>query len=232
VTKSEDYIAPLAAPSRALAMASVCGITVYIWTQDQERWTGGSLKSWRRLLDRCSTPLPEATENLWSIYNNGDVCIPITTMALGMADTLRWLKEERGVENHETDMRSQPDYHRDRTDRRSRSPSREHRNNNYRDDRSPANGSYGRDNRDDREERPAPRQQSTNNGGMEMRANSQQERRVYVGNLAYDVKWHHLKDYMREGTSIITHNILLGTKLTEMQLATFCTPTSSSYRTE
>lgn len=28
---------------------------------------------------------------------------------------------------------------------------------------------------------------------------SQQDRRVYVGNLSYDVKWHHLKDFMRTG---------------------------------
>lgn len=28
---------------------------------------------------------------------------------------------------------------------------------------------------------------------------SQQDRRVYVGNLSYDVKWHHLKDFMRKG---------------------------------
>lgn len=28
---------------------------------------------------------------------------------------------------------------------------------------------------------------------------SQQDRRVYVGNLSYDVKWHHLKDFMRQG---------------------------------
>ena len=32
-----------------------------------------------------------------------------------------------------------------------------------------------------------------------VRESSQQERRVYVGNLAYDVKWHHLKDFMRQG---------------------------------
>ena len=32
-----------------------------------------------------------------------------------------------------------------------------------------------------------------------VRDSSQQERRVYVGNLSYDVKWHHLKDFMREG---------------------------------
>lgn len=34
-----------------------------------------------------------------------------------------------------------------------------------------------------------------------LRETSQQERRVYVGNLSYDVKWHHLKDFMRQGTS-------------------------------
>jgi hypothetical protein len=32
-----------------------------------------------------------------------------------------------------------------------------------------------------------------------IRENSQQDRRVYVGNLSYDVKWHHLKDFMRQG---------------------------------
>ena len=38
-----------------------------------------------------------------------------------------------------------------------------------------------------------------------IRETSQQDRRVYVGNLAYDVKWHHLKDYMRKGKC---HNYL------------------------
>ena len=32
-----------------------------------------------------------------------------------------------------------------------------------------------------------------------IRDSSQQDRRVYVGNLSYDVKWHHLKDFMRQG---------------------------------
>ena len=36
-----------------------------------------------------------------------------------------------------------------------------------------------------------------------VRESSQQERRVYVGNLSYDVKWHHLKDFMRQGSSEI-----------------------------
>ena len=33
-----------------------------------------------------------------------------------------------------------------------------------------------------------------------IRESSQQDRRVYVGNLSYDVKWHHLKDFMRQGS--------------------------------
>lgn len=35
-----------------------------------------------------------------------------------------------------------------------------------------------------------------------VRETSQQDRRVYVGNLSYDVKWHHLKDFMRQGRPI------------------------------
>ena len=35
-----------------------------------------------------------------------------------------------------------------------------------------------------------------------VRESSQQDRRVYVGNLSYDVKWHHLKDFMRQGKAI------------------------------
>lgn len=38
-----------------------------------------------------------------------------------------------------------------------------------------------------------------------VRDSSQQDRRVYVGNLAYDVKWHHLKDFMRQGTFLPQH---------------------------
>jgi hypothetical protein len=37
-----------------------------------------------------------------------------------------------------------------------------------------------------------------------IRDTSQQDRRVYVGNLSYDVKWHHLKDFMRQGTLALT----------------------------
>jgi hypothetical protein len=46
------------------------------------------------------------------------------------------------------------------------------------------------------EERAAHREQMMSS----IRETSQQDRRVYVGNLSYDVKWHHLKDFMRSGT--------------------------------
>jgi hypothetical protein len=87
---------------------------------------------------------------------------------------------------------SQPDYSNNNTARRSRSPTRDRENTTYRDQRSPANNYDRSDRRPSRSEQPT--------GNMEDRQNSQQDRRVYVGNLAYDVKWHHLKDHMREGT--------------------------------
>lgn len=37
---------------------------------------------------------------------------------------------------------------------------------------------------------------------------SQQDRRVYVGNLSYDVKWHHLKDHMRKGEQNATGDVV------------------------
>jgi RNA recognition motif-containing protein len=87
----------------------------------------------------------------------------------------------------------QPDYSNNNTTaRRSRSPTRDRDNNTYREQRSPANNYDRSDRRPSRSEQPA--------GNMEDRQNSQQDRRVYVGNLSYDVKWHHLKDHMREGT--------------------------------
>lgn len=45
------------------------------------------------------------------------------------------------------------------------------------------------------EERAVAKEQMLNT----IRDSSQQDRRVYVGNLSYDVKWHHLKDFMRQG---------------------------------
>ncbi|KDN61645.1 putative RNP domain-containing protein [Colletotrichum sublineola] len=49
------------------------------------------------------------------------------------------------------------------------------------------------------EERAAAREQMMSN----IRETSQQDRRVYVGNLSYDVKWHHLKDFMRQAQNAV-----------------------------
>ena len=48
------------------------------------------------------------------------------------------------------------------------------------------------------EERAAAKEQMM----QSLRDSSQQDRRVYVGNLSYDVKWHHLKDFMRQGEHV------------------------------
>lgn len=86
--------------------------------------------------------------------------------------------------------RSRDDYH--RSERRSRSPL------------SPSGGASGSayGGRADYpptprafEERAVAKEQMMQN----VRESSQQDRRVYVGNLSYDVKWHHLKDFMRQG---------------------------------
>ncbi|KAJ4164125.1 hypothetical protein LMH87_005810 [Akanthomyces muscarius] len=42
-----------------------------------------------------------------------------------------------------------------------------------------------------------------------VRESSQQDRRVYVGNLSYDVKWHHLKDFMRQAGDVLFADVLL-----------------------
>lgn len=89
--------------------------------------------------------------------------------------------------------RSRDDYH--RSDRRSRSPlsatggaSGTHSGSAY-----GGRDSYGPPPRF--EERAVAKEHMMQN----VRDSSQQDRRVYVGNLSYDVKWHHLKDFMRQG---------------------------------
>jgi hypothetical protein len=80
-----------------------------------------------------------------------------------------------------------------RSERRSRSPMSGAPQN--------ASGGYSGSNRGDRgpprsfEDRAVAKEQMM----QSVRESSQQDRRVYVGNLAYDVKWHHLKDFMRQG---------------------------------
>jgi hypothetical protein len=80
--------------------------------------------------------------------------------------------------------RSRDDYR--RTDRRSRSPS------------GAGYSGYGRSSYPPTrsfEDRAVAKEQMM----QSVRETSQQDRRVYVGNLSYDVKWHHLKDFMRQG---------------------------------
>ncbi|KAJ5659577.1 Nucleotide-binding alpha-beta plait [Penicillium longicatenatum] len=50
---------------------------------------------------------------------------------------------------------------------------------------------------------------SKENMMQSVRDSSQQDRRVYVGNLAYDVKWHHLKDFMRQAGEVLFADVLL-----------------------
>lgn len=68
---------------------------------------------------------------------------------------------------------------------RSRSPREDRRRNRS---RTPLNGSSRYDESGDR-----------SHGASK---DTQQERRVYVGNLSYEIKWPQLKDYMRTGISI------------------------------
>ncbi len=120
---------------------------------------------------------------------------------------------ETTMSNHNTDAfkreRSRSPRRRSRSPRRSRrsysprsrSRSREDYRRSERRSRSPmsgAAGSYGRGAAPPArsfEERAQAKEQMM----ASVRESSQQERRVYVGNLSYDVKWHHLKDFMRQG---------------------------------
>ncbi|CAD0083248.1 unnamed protein product, partial [Aureobasidium vineae] len=108
-------------------------------------------------------------------------------------------------------------------DSRSRSRSRDNYRRDERRSRSPVNGSaaapnYAPNNAypSDREggaaaaaaprnfeERVVAKEQMMQN----VREHSQQDRRVYVGNLSYDVKWHHLKDFMRQGEDHWTQHL-------------------------
>ncbi|THW14023.1 RNA-binding domain-containing protein [Aureobasidium pullulans] len=109
-------------------------------------------------------------------------------------------------------------------DSRSRSRSRDNYRRDERRSRSPVNGStaapgYAPSNTypSDREggaAAPAPRNFEERVVAKEqmmqnVREHSQQDRRVYVGNLSYDVKWHHLKDFMRQAGEVIFADVLL-----------------------
>jgi hypothetical protein len=120
--------------------------------------------------------------------------------------------------SYETDAYEQRDSTRERSPRRrSRSPRRSRRSysprsrSRSRDDyrrsdrrsRSPASGAQGTGGYQSygATRGGGARPEGSKDGAMQnVRENSQQDRRVYVGNLSYDVKWHHLKDFMRQGT--------------------------------
>lgn len=58
--------------------------------------------------------------------------------------------------------------------------------------------------------RPYDSRQATRNAMMNhIREASQQDRRVYIGNLSYDVKWHHLKDFMKQAGEVIFADVLM-----------------------
>jgi len=74
-------------------------------------------------------------------------------------------------------------------------------------ERSPTNGHYESRGYGGDRSRTSPQirsneERSQNKAEMmnNIKESSQQDRRVYVGNLPYDVKWHGLKDFMKEGT--------------------------------
>ncbi|KAF2470021.1 RNA-binding domain-containing protein, partial [Lindgomyces ingoldianus] len=53
------------------------------------------------------------------------------------------------------------------------------------------------------------RSASKDNMMQNIRESSHQDRRVYVGNLSYDVKWHHLKDFMRQAGEVLFADVLM-----------------------
>ena len=118
--------------------------------------------------------------------------------------------EERANETQRRRSRS-PD-RRDRYEEDSRSRSRDRYRSNRR-ERSPTNGHYAE--RDSRA--PARSYPEHHSGGKEamvtnVKENSKQECRVYIGNLPYDVKWHALKDFMKEGVFSCVSSLLIITK--------------------
>jgi hypothetical protein len=171
-------------------------------------------------------PLPSRMTKVGSVDCFTPACLPTYTPPMLPSPTLRRRSAHQLPLRLLTDP-TQRD--RSRSRRRSRSPRRSRRSydsrsrsrsrDNYRRDerrsRSPVNGSAAAPNypannaypSSDREggaaaaaprnfeERVVAKEQMMQN----VREHSQQDRRVYVGNLSYDVKWHHLKDFMRQG---------------------------------
>ncbi|KAF8948934.1 hypothetical protein BGZ47_001143 [Haplosporangium gracile] len=121
--------------------------------------------------------------------------------------------EERRKSDVDRDFDHKPALSRERSDERhhSRHDSEPHPNRGHdRDDKydlRPTLNSYGSSNdvagRRSRSRSPA--RETAGAGG-----NSVRDRRVYVGNLSYDVKWTNLKDFMREIGPVAHADVLLG----------------------
>ena len=132
------------------------------------------------------------------------------TLPEDQAEDLKKMMSDRWQRSRD---RSRSPERRDRYRDRSRSGSRER----YRSRRehSPANGhhetgGYGSSSHDRNRAPPPPRSFEERQVAKEqmmsnIRESSQQDRRVYVGNLAYEVKWHALKDFMKSGKVILYH---------------------------
>lgn len=161
-------------------------------------WTS---RTWRLLPPKGLSSLS------WSLclahtYNHTMEMLRGTALGLdnGTPDTHQPTKSPMGIHvDLRADQRQRTRSRSPRRDYRDRSRSRSRDNYRSRRERSPANGQYesgGGAYSERSRDRPAPNKEQIMNNARE---NSQQERRVYVGNLSYDVKWHHLKDFMRQG---------------------------------
>ncbi|KAK4903428.1 g-strand binding protein [Elasticomyces elasticus] len=106
---------------------------------------------------------------------------------------------------------------RDRSRSRDRYRGRDRDDRDDRDERSPANGngaSRGYSSNYDSNRAPARKYEDRTPQTKEqmvsnIKASSQQERRVYIGNLSYDVKYHNLKEFMRQAGNVIYADVLI-----------------------
>ncbi|KAF9987899.1 hypothetical protein BGZ75_010307 [Mortierella antarctica] len=85
-----------------------------------------------------------------------------------------------------------------------RSPSRSRSRDRFREDK------YDTERHLDRSSGPRNRSRSPARGNGSTGAGSLRDRRIYVGNLSYDVKWTDLKDFMREIGAVAHADVLLG----------------------
>ncbi|KAK0263981.1 g-strand binding protein [Friedmanniomyces endolithicus] len=108
-------------------------------------------------------------------------------------------RRARYDEREQSRSRSRTRYRRDRSERspaNGNNGSREYASNYDNSRAPPASRKY--------EDRPQSKEQMSGNS-----KESSQDRRVYVGNLAYDVKWGQLKDFMRQAGDVVFADVLL-----------------------